>query len=142
MLFSVAVLGLRAGAAVAAPTRNATTEPQGAVSKITSPPNVNATSGHLGTQKVFEETYDWRYKFIVTLYDQHLSGPQKLIHVTPLFDGFGVKTIIAARPHPSFFNISEEPTRIEMQTWQLSASLVMDTLRCKRNDSVLSCFLY
>ena len=143
MHFSVAALGLLAGVAVAAPTRNATTKPQGAVSTNTSPPKVNATSGHLETQKVFEETYDWRYNFIVTLYDNHLvSGPQKLIHVTPLFDGFGVKTIIAARPHPSFFNISEQPTQIDMQTWQLSASLVEDTLRCKRNDFAWSSFLY
>ena len=134
MLFSVAALGLLAGVAAAAPTRNATTKPQGAVSKITLPPEENATTGHLVAQAAFNGTFDFRYKFFITVVERELDSVLRMrATLTPVF-GHGGDTTIS--PRPISFNIGEVPTQIDMQRWQVWVSMVNDSLRRKCNNCV------
>jgi hypothetical protein len=108
MLFSVAVLGLLAGAAVAAPTRNATTKPQGAV---TWPPVEIGTVEHLPTHQASEITDQHRYTFggnILVFHNPFLSVRLKLTNVV----GDHAEQ---ASPRPDVLYLSEEPQQIDMQ---------------------------
>jgi hypothetical protein len=111
MLFSVAVLGLLAGTVVAAPTRNATTKPQGAVSKITWPPVEIGKVEHLPTHQASDITDQHRYAFrgnILVLHNPFLSVRLKL---TPVWGDHTEQ----ASPRPDVLYLSEEPQRIDMQ---------------------------
>jgi hypothetical protein len=111
MHFSVAVLGLLAGAAIAAPTRSATTKPQGAVSKITWPPVEIGTVEHLPTHQASDVTYQHRYTFggnILVFHNPFLSVRLKLTNVV----GDHAEQ---ASPRPDVLYLSEEPQQIDMQ---------------------------
>ena len=111
MHFSVAALGFLAGTAIAAPTRNATTKPQSAVSKITLPPEVNATFGHLPTQQASDIQYRYRYHFEGSVFDPHGHYWPSQLTLTDIRGN----TTEQAKPHPSRLDLSEEPQRINMQ---------------------------
>jgi hypothetical protein len=113
MLFSVAVLGLLAGVAVAAPTRNATTKPQSAVVKTTSPPKENTTFGHLPTHQASDVLYRYRYHFRGYVLDFHdpLGSPR--LKLLPVRERGNLT--IQANPRPSALYLREEPQQIDLQ---------------------------